>query len=211
MDGRRILFVAGGAFIALILGLTIYALIPRATLVLSVAPEEMTLVINGASESVTTGQEITVSPGSITLELRRDEFDSYTETFDIKNGEKREILYALNPQTDAARELLKSVKSQRILERLAGIEVRKGADKIVESFPILNDLPINDKFYAIRPCTSRLYPQDTTKFAVCIELYNLSAEASAKKELTSRGYNLADYEIVVVDATFETQNNTFGE
>ena len=211
MDGRKVLFIAAGAFVALIIGLIIFALIPRATLILSVAPEEITLVVNGSRQSIKTGQEITVTPGTISIELQRDEFDIYTETFEIKNGETREVLYALNPQTDAARELLKTVKSQRILERIAGVEVKKGAEKITQANPILKDLPINDKFYVISACSSKKFPDDTSKIAVCINLYDMAALKSAQKAIVNKGYVLTDYEIIVNDVSYTTQNNAAGE
>jgi len=211
MNLRRIIIVAIVGFGLLVVGFIIYGLIPRATIVFSVAPDEMTVIINGSSQTVKTGQEITVTPGSFTVELRRDEFDSHTETFDIKNGERKEILIALNPLTDAARSLLRSDKSQLIIQRIGGAKVEAGGKEITTAYPILRILPINDKFYTIRPCSSEKFPDDTSKIAVCVNLYDLAAKQSAIDNITRLGFKIEDYEVLFVDATYTARNNQAGE
>ena len=74
---------------AIVVGLIIYALIPRATITFAVAPEEVTAVINGEERQIKNGESVTVAPGEIVIELRRDEFETTGETFVIANRESR--------------------------------------------------------------------------------------------------------------------------
>lgn len=196
-----IIIIVLSAFVALVIGIIIYSLQPRAYLLLSFAPDNATLVINGKEQPVKTGQEVTVTPGTISLEIKRDGFDSYNEKVSIKNGEREEILVSLNPLNDAARELLKSDASLRILQRIGGKRVVEGAEKTVEAYPLLSALPIKDKFYIITACASRAFPEDKTKVAICIGLYDLSARQAALDDIESRGYKLPDYEIIINDFT----------
>ena len=211
MSRKKIIILIVCACVVLLIGGIIYVLIPRATLVLSVAPDELTLVVNGKSQTVKTGQEVTIAPGEITVELQRPEFDTYTEKFSIKNGEKREILVALNPQTDAARDLLRTDTSQQIIQRVGGKKVKEGGAQILTQYPILKDLPISDKFYTVKACTSRQYPNDPSKIAICINLFDMAAKQSAVSDIERRGYQLSNYEVVYIDATYSTQKAEHGE
>ena len=194
-------------FSALIIGLIINALIPRATILFSVAPHNITVSINGKTQSVTNGQKISVSPGTISLTLSRSEFKDYSEQIQIKNGETQEVLYALTPLTDAAKQLLNTDESQQIIQRIGNNTIQAGAADLAKKYPILNILPINDKFYTILPCDSVKYPGDKTKVAICVKLYDMQAKQSALDDMTNRGFNPTDYETIFIDNSYQTLNS----
>jgi len=194
-----------------IIGLIIYGFIPRATIRLSVAPDEFTVSINGKKRNAKTGDTVSVSPGDIEIVLSRGEFDTYTEKFTVKNGETKEVLIALNAQTDAARELLESEKSQIIIQRIGGKKVEQGSKELTAKNPILKVLPIEDRFYTINVCNSEKYPNDKTKFAICIRLFDLEARQSAIDDLAARGFSMNDYEYIFVDLTYENIQEQSGE
>lgn len=194
-----------------LIALIVYSLIPRATIILSVAPEQFTVSINGVKREADTGEIVTVSPGEIEVTLSRDEFDTYTERVVVKNGERKEILVALTAQTPAAELLLKTDKSQEIIQRITGKKIEQGTKELGEKNPILKELPIRERFYTIIACNSEKYPDDKTKFAICIQLFDLDARQSAIDNLRLRGYSLDDYEFIFVDSTYKNIQEQSGE
>ena len=200
-----LLFATIGALI--IIGIIINALIPRATLLFSVAPESVKVMINGKSHDVTNGQSITVAPGEVTIEISRDEFSSYGEKLTVKNHETKEILVALDAQTESAKQLLLTTGAQKIIQRIGGKKVQQGGDALTKAYPLLTELPISDKFYKILPCDSVQHPDDSSKIAICVQLFDLEAKQSAIDEITRRGFDVANYEMIYQDVSYNTTSN----
>lgn len=211
MSRRTIITLIIVSFIAIVIGIIVYALIPKATLLMSVAPEDVTVTINGDTHKVKTGDVITVAPGTLDVSISRDEFDTYTQKVTVKNGEQVEILQALNPKTDAAKALLQTEKSQAIIQRITGNSMKVATDKLTKDFPIISVLPINDKFYTIAVCDSKKYPNDKTKVAICVSLYDMEAKQSAIDDVVRRGFNLNDYETYFIDASYNSAAQSNGD
>ncbi|MFZ3009494.1 MAG: hypothetical protein WA030_00540 [Candidatus Microsaccharimonas sp.] len=191
------------AFIAIVIIVIINAVTPRATIVFSLAPSEATVSINGKKQEVKNQQSVTVSPGELTIVTSRSEFADDTQKITIKNGETYNIIVILSAQTDTARKLLETPESQLIIQQRTGREIKKASEDATSKYPILAVLPINDKYYTILPCSSEKYPDDTSKIAVCIKLYDPEAGQSALDEITSRGFKLEDYEIIIIDSSYK--------
>ncbi len=191
------------AFIAIVIIIIINAVTPRATIIFSLAPSEATVSINGKNQAVKNQQSVTVRPGELTVVTSRSEFADDTQKITIKNGETYNIIVILSAQTDAARKLLQTPESQQIMEQRTGREIQKATVQANEKYPILTVLPINDKYFTILPCSSEKYPDDTSKVAVCIKLYDPEARQSALDEITSRGFKLEDYEIIIIDSSYQ--------
>ena len=211
MNQKRIITIAAIIIGVSIIGLIVYSLIPKATIRLSVAPEEFTVSINGVTRTAKTGDTINIAPGEVEITISREEFGSYTENFTVKNGEDKEILAALEAETDAARALLNSTKSQIIIQRIGGKKVEEGAKSLTDENPILKELPIKDRFYTIIVCNSERYPDDKKKFAICIRLFDLAAKQSAIDDLAARGYGIDDYEFIFVDLSYKNIQEQGGE
>lgn len=194
------------AFIVIVIIVIINAVTPRATLVFSLAPSEATVSINGKKQEIKNQQSVTVSPGELTVITSRSEFADDTQKITIKNGETYNIIVILSAQTEAALKLLQTPESQQIMEQRTGRQVQEATEKANDAYPILTVLPINDKYYTILPCSSEKYPNDATKVAVCIKLYDLEARQSALDEITNRGFKLEDYEIIIIDSSYQPQD-----
>ncbi|MFY9228239.1 MAG: PEGA domain-containing protein [Candidatus Microsaccharimonas sp.] len=195
------------AFVVIVIIVIINAITPRATIIFSLAPSEATVSINGKKQGIKNQQSVTVSPGELTIITSRSEFADDTQKITIKNGETYNIIVILSAQTDAARALLQTPESQQVMEQRTGRELQKATEQANEKYPILGVLPINDKYYTILPCSSEKYPDDTSKVAVCIKLYNPEARQSALDEITSRGFKLEDYEIIIIDSSYQPEND----
>lgn len=203
MSRRSIFITCIIAVVVLIIGLIVYASIPRANLLMSVAPEDFTVTINGHDHKVKTGDSITVTPGDLSIKISSNNFDTYTEKVTIKNGEQKEILIALKPQNDIAKKLLETKKSQEIIQRIANVNMKKFSAQLLKDYPILAVLPINDKFYTIVSCPSKIHSDDVTKIAICVNLYDLQAKQSAVDEISKRGFSLDNYEVYFVDQGYD--------
>lgn len=211
MSRRAIIITIISLFGAIILGSIIYLVIPKATLLMSVAPDEVTVTINGQAHKVTTGDKMIVAPGELTITVSRDEFETYSQKLTIKNGETVEILQALTPKTDAAKDLLNSPKSQAVIQRITNNKMKAAADLLMKNYPILSVIPINDKFYTITTCASKKYPNDATKVAICVNLFDPEAKQSAIDAVKAKGFNLDDYETYFVDASYNSAYQQNGD
>lgn len=188
---------------ALVLGfiaLCVYFLIPKTYITFSIAPGQVIVSINGrAKQTVNNKDTMMISPGHYSIVVSRDEFDSYTLELDVKNGSTTEALVALNPLTDAARALLQDDASQAIIQRFHGNSLTNDTQKIDTTYPIISVLPINARLYTVYVCQSAKYPNDVTKIAVCVDLYQDSLIPYVLTDIQSRGYNPSDYEMIYVD------------
>ena len=98
-----------------------------------------------------------------------------------------------------------------MIQRIGGSAVEAGAEKLRENYPIITELPINDRFFKIIMCESREFPDDSEKIAVCIQLFDLQARQSAINAIERLGYSLDDYEVVFQDLTYENIREQSGE
>lgn len=196
MNKKTILLLIGG-FVVLVIGWTIYDFItPKAYIELAVAPKEVTVLLNSSNKSVKNGDKIRVSPGDYKVIVSRDGFDSYVKDFSIKNRETIELLVALKPQTDEAEQLLLSDASQIIMQRFYGKNLHSQEENMLKNYPIVSILPIQARLYSISACRSQKYPDDITKIALCVKESQPNLQPYVLKDISSRGYNPKDYEII---------------
>jgi hypothetical protein len=195
MNRRNIIIIISVLGLALI-GLIIYALIPKTQLLFSVAPHEVAASINGQVRQVTNGQKIHVKPGVYKITISRDQFDSYSLSVTVNEGKTAEVLVALNPQTDTARALLDNQESQDIIQRFTGHQMNNYQNTVNDSFPIIKILPIQTTYYYVYPCQSQKYPNDKNKLAVCVDITDSSYEPYVENFIKSKGYDLNNYEVI---------------
>lgn len=197
MMNRKTTLLLIGGFIVLVTGWAIYDLItPKAYVEFAVAPEEVTVLLNGSNKSVKNGDKIRVSPGDYKVIVSRDGFDSYTKDFSIKNRETTELLVALKPQTKEAEQLLLNDASQAIMQRFYGKIYRTQEQDTLNKYPITGILPLQARLYSISVCRSQKYPDDITKIALCVKESQPNLQPYVLKDISSRGYNPKDYEII---------------
>ena len=198
MSRRQIIIVLGGLiFIGLIAWAVIYSIVPRASLSLALAPETGLLSIDGGSpQSVINKQTITVAPGKHKVTFSRDEFKSYSTDVTVANKQTQEVIIALDPLTDAASKLLLTADAQEVIQRFVNLNMIKSTNQLNKDYPILNSLPIQARLYIINPCPSVKYPNDHTKIALCVDVAQPGLEPYVDQDISSRGFNPADYEII---------------
>jgi len=198
MSRRQIIIVLSGLiFIGLIAWAVIYSIVPRSSLSLALAPETGSLSIDGGSlQSVKNKQTITVAPGKHKVTFSRDEFKSYSTDVTVANRQSQEVIIALDPLTDAASKLLLTSAAQEVIQRFVNLNMIKSTDQLNKDYPILNSLPIQARLYIINPCPSVKYPNDHTKIALCVDVAQPGLEPYVDQDISSRGFNPANYEII---------------
>jgi hypothetical protein len=200
MSRYRLLMIFVGILLTgLLIYTVIYLITPRSTIVLRVAPTEVYLSIDdNPVRLVKNLQTINLAPGSHSLTFSRDEFDSKTIEVITENGESRDIISALNPLTDAARDLLLNDESDAVIQLQTGESIIEDGQKLREKYPILKDLPITARLYVVNVCKSVKYPDDETKIALCADVYHDGLKPYIEKDISNLGYNPKDYEIIYI-------------
>jgi len=135
--------------------------------------------------------------GDYKITLSASGFSSYSTDITLVNNQTTELLAALTPQTDAAKQLLLNDRSQAVLQRYNGQQAAANNDIILKKFPIVSILPIQARLYSIAACPSQKYPSDSTKIALCVTESEDGLDPYVLKDISSRGYNPSDYEIIL--------------
>ncbi|HEY8886526.1 MAG TPA: PEGA domain-containing protein [Candidatus Microsaccharimonas sp.] len=198
MSNKQKLLIIAIIAVLTILGL-VFLFIPKTQLTLAIAPSQANIQIdNGSTQRVSNGGKLSISPGSHTIIVSEDEFTRYQTTISIKKGETQELLVALVPNTDAARERLNNPTSQDIVQRFNGKTLSTQTDQLDKDYPILKDLPIEARLYRVYPCNSILHPGDATKIAVCVDsdIDVATIKPYVEQDLATRGYKVSDYEMI---------------
>ena len=196
MLSRRNLIMLIASFCVFIIGLVVYSLVPKTQLLFSVAPHQVMVNFDGQNRQVTSGSKIGVKPGTYKITVSRDQFDSYNLSVTVASGKTSEVLVALDPQTDAAKELLNNKESQDIIQRFNGNKMDDYQQQLKKDFPIINILPIQQRLYYIYPCQSQKYPKDTTKLAICVDITADEVKPYVETYIQSKGYDLNNYEVI---------------
>lgn len=171
-------------------------LIPKSYISLQTAPEQVYVKINDETEQqINNGDRLTIKPGEYRVIIYRDEFNPQIENFELKNGETKEIVAALYPLTEAARQLLQNEGSGQVLEKATAVRMDREVEILNEKYPILKELPLSNMYYKITSCESKKYPNDSLVIALCISVAD-GFRGLVSEDLKQLGYNLNDYEVI---------------
>ena len=179
----------------IIIGLTIgiilvaagwFLLRPQGTVEFRLAPETVTLTLDGKNQSIKKGDTLTLKPGSYTMTFTRDEFSSEKRTVVVENHKTAKVTVALTPQTDAARKLISSnTESVKITEEY----------KVIKADDLAAKMPIKGTSFSIKSCPSFKYPGMKNK-AFCIITINANSERIARLYLKEQGFNPDNLELM---------------
>lgn len=199
--------IAIGIFIGIVIAGIAYFIFPKSYITMSVAPSKVTLVIDkGNSHTITTGKVSFVIAGTHTYTFSREGFATQTITLNSGNNESKEILLALTPQTNAARNILENDTdaSHAVQEKVASIREAEQADAIAKNYPIIAILPYSSHSFEITTCASAKYPNDPSKIALCVYANDPSTiGALVEDTIREKGYNPSSYEIIYKSADSE--------
>lgn len=159
---------------------------PQGIVEFRLAPETVTLTVDGKEQSITKGDTLSLKPGSYNMTFTRNEFATEKRTVVVKNHETVKVTIALTPQTDAARKLINdSAESLKITEEYRDIRANDLAAKT----------PIKGTSFSIKSCPSIKHPGSDRK-AFCIVTINTNSERIAQLYLKEQGFNPDQLEIL---------------
>ena len=205
MNSRQIIKISAIAFVLLCIGLVVYYLIPKSYIHFNVAPKSVNITLNNKIQKVNNGDTIMVAPGKYSITISQDEFDNYTKEIEIKNGETVQFTQVLSPMTENAERLLDDPSIQDVIELFTAQSKDRDVINNIIANPILEILPITNKYYTATSCPSEQYPNDNSKIAVCIELTQTDEAPNADlkdytlEDIKRLGYDPATLEIIWTD------------
>jgi len=204
MISRRSLIIIIVGFLTILIGLIVYLAIPKTQLLFSTAPHQVTVSFDGKDRQITSGLRLAVKPGTYNIAVSRDQFDSYSLSVTVTANKTAEVLVALDPKTDAAKELLNNKESQDIIQRFNGAKMNNYQQQLNKNFPIISILPIQQRLYYAYACPSQKYPNDNTKMAVCIDITTDEIKPYVATYVQSKGYNLNNFEVIWLNSSQST-------
>ncbi len=174
--------------------MVMFLLRPQGEVEFIIAPEEATLTFNGSSRTIRNKETVSFSPGVYTFSIKRTEFSTETVYITVEKDKKIRAIVALNPQTDAAREIIKSnSESVKITQEY---EENKRAR-------LFKALPLSGVNYSVEACKSIKYPT-TDKKALCITSPTEAGESTAELIIMQLGYDISHYEVLYGPSTLKT-------
>lgn len=194
MTIKKSQIITGSIIGVLLIALGWFFLRPQGTVEFRLAPEQITIAIDGKSQTVTNGQTMSLKPGTYSFTFTKDEFSSEEKSVVIKNRETTKLTMALTPQTDAARKLISdNAESVKITKEYKIIKVTELADK----------MPIKAASFSIKNCPSFKHP-GTKEKAFCIVTTNTNSERIARLYLKEQGYDPDELELLTGSSNLMT-------
>lgn len=196
--GKRPLLLIGAiVMLLLVIGVIIYAISnpqrPSTGIEFIVVPDEISVNVGDRSFNVSYESTIAFSAGTYSLTLKKEGFETITQSVEVIDKQVTSIYVGLKPLSDAAKELLSSSIMQARLERIGGHRVLQVEKAIEENYSFVNKLPITKKYFTINPCN--LVVNDEKIVAICIVLAinNDTYKDQALKALADAGIDASKW------------------
>jgi len=185
-------------FVILFISTSIYLIIPKAYIKFDTAPHQVFMLIDNKDEkSINSGDTIGIAPGKHTITVFRDEFNPYIKDINIGNGKSEDFVVALTGLTDKAKKILVDKDLDATIGRFGDEMMAEQSDFISNIYPIMQVLPIQARLYSITSCPSVKYPvNQPLRVAICVDASQDDLGPYVQKDITWRGYNPNDYEII---------------
>lgn len=169
---RKQFYVALASIIAVSISIIIYSIHRSqfdATLYIISAPDTLTVSYGDVTQSITSKKPLAIKSGRHSFTFSANGFSSYTVELDISKGETKREVFALSPESDAAREELRNKKYSEVFDGVGSRKTAAVADKITANSPIAEKLPFNTRWYSIKPCAAyRTKTEENGRIGICI-------------------------------------------
>jgi|GEM_PF-1655900 len=159
---------------------------PLGTLEFALAPNTVTLSIDGKNQTVEHGQTIKLKPGKYEASFASENFQTNTQSIIVEDKRTVKVVVALTPLNDAGKKQLDNDESKKVIEEYDRIQYKE----------LIESLPLSGVNYSITACPSVKQPGKDIK-ALCIATKSAAGEAAAKESLEQLGYNPDRLEILV--------------
>lgn len=169
---------------------------------IDLAPDGAEIVLDNKGVIKGGGHRLPIGDHIITAKL--DGFSEYTKKFSIADNEVTRLDVLLNPVSEEGYEYLRKHPQEQLhRESLGGKAFNQKAGSLAKNNPIIRELPFIDLLYRIDYGKSQRYPNNPSRAAIYITLYNADAQNSALDWIRFKGYDPEKLEIIysVVDSS----------
>lgn len=202
-----------GLFFIISLGFYIYSLQFSATLYIYSIPDKLQMSYDTIhNKNVMSKQDIKVRPGNHSYTFSAEGFESYTVSMDLKSNEKKNIVFALKPLSDAAKKESLNEKYTDVKEGIFNKESMKKTQNLEETNPIIKLLPLYGKNFSIFPCGRYRSNGDKT-IGLCIKVTDFFDKThidEAFAKLKEKGISPEDYDIRINNQIWPTEKEING-
>jgi hypothetical protein len=198
------LLLAATLFAVIIIVVIIFWIIDMrktAKLDILVAPKSAEIRVNNTRYSPGV---IRLEPGRYTIEIRKDGFDSYSQTVDLVPDKTEKVYVQLRPSNGDYSWYARHPEETTYMTNIGDYLYDKRIEELKQKYPLMRKLPINIEYY------SDNYT-DYIKYSIGYELGNNSEVIikiidytggnldAANRQITDRGFKLSDYLIEYID------------
>ncbi len=163
-----------GIFLAVIVGALIIkwysdTITYDATLYVYSVPDRLTVSYdNVKNQGLSSKTKHPVKSGEYTFTFKADGFSEYSTKLSIKKGEQKILVFALTPQTEAARRESAKDKYREVYDGVGSKKANQGAAKLEQSAPLVNKLPYYSRWWYVITCKPYRTADRTQRLGVCI-------------------------------------------
>lgn len=152
------------------------------------------------------GTALAFDPGTRKIKFSAKGFVATTQEVSIEDGKNQTVYIYLEPNEQWAEDDINNeTKYGYRREAMATDAIDTGSQKIAKDSPIVNNLPILEKWYSIYACSSSqelAVPEGKIGICITLDLDNDVQRANALKEITDLGYKLSDYTILINEQVY---------
>lgn len=186
-------------FLLLSIGYSIYNSISRSgkvQTVINLVPRDTILTLDGAKYKNGTNY---ISAGEYDLIASKEGFATFTRKITI-NEDSNQINIGLSPESKEATEWVsKNLKEYNLLENIQDTQTSIAGEKLVNQYPIIENLPYENYLYSIGYKFNSTKPEDK-QLVVTIHTSEQYRQ-DALLQIERWGFNLADFNYEISDYT----------
>jgi Flp pilus assembly protein CpaB len=198
MNQQQLKLIVTGAIVtaALLIGYIIYQVVHKqvysATIVITVAPTDATVTINGQKAHSGSND---VKPGNVTVTAARTGFKSESQASVLVAGTTLTIGLALTSNDASTADWYTThQKDQQALEKIVGTQYTQKSDAAVAQTPLIKELPFIGAGFRYRIDYGQPLP-GTTDQGIYITAPNAEQQQEAVQWIKDAGYDPAKYHI----------------
>lgn len=162
---------------------------------ITVAPSDGIIIID--NKKAHSGVN-SLSTGTHTIEVKRDNFTSSTTDIDVIKNQVVIVPISLNPSNNEGEKIKSEKKTEFLaLDGIISQQYTNQGDLVANAYPIIKDLPKDiSPIFRIDYGTSKRYPNNPTKIALYISSDNPADKQAGLNYIYLMGYDPSDYEII---------------
>lgn len=168
-------------------------------------PFTITVTDNGWERPINTepleGVTVPFHSGTRNISFSAEGFETENREISVEEGSEQVAYVILTPTTKEAEvEVQNDEKYNQRREDITGFMIESGGKKLEEEYPIVNKLPIFNKWYRMNLCSGEDEPAlELNEYGICVDLAldNAVQRENIINDIRDTGEDPAQYKIVI--------------